>query len=282
MRWFYFGGSSGFEGSEKSCGNLYYYGARYYDARTSIFQSVDRFTEKYSNLSPYSYAANNPLKYIDINGDSIYAFGPDGNYLATLDDGKERITGRYYQDSKEVKGGKTMYSNGVDFEFNDIAADKEAIKTGELKVRLVNEAEITSLMYASGAPGERDDAWSYIERESRPKGDESLLSGKSNGNMDYLNYTKYGYLNIVQSKQGNAAYNDFDYGNFLWGQGGNRLGFSYGTLRFFSHVNNAVNGRSDNPGVPHSILDSAGDQRAIKNGYHYNVSSPALDPQKRK
>ena len=26
---------------------LYYYGARYYDARVSIFQSVDRFTDKY-------------------------------------------------------------------------------------------------------------------------------------------------------------------------------------------------------------------------------------------
>jgi RHS repeat-associated protein len=51
---------------------LYYYGARYYDARTSVFQSVDRFAEKYSGVSPYEYGGNNPLKFIDVGGDSTY------------------------------------------------------------------------------------------------------------------------------------------------------------------------------------------------------------------
>jgi RHS repeat-associated protein len=51
---------------------LYYFGARYQDPRTSIFLSVDRFAEKYSGLSPYQYAGNNPVSYIDINGDSTY------------------------------------------------------------------------------------------------------------------------------------------------------------------------------------------------------------------
>ncbi|MCX2743803.1 RHS repeat-associated core domain-containing protein [Mangrovivirga sp. M17] len=50
---------------------LYYYGARYYDPKTSIFESIDRFAEKYPGLSNYSYAANNPVNYIDINGDSV-------------------------------------------------------------------------------------------------------------------------------------------------------------------------------------------------------------------
>lgn len=35
------------------------------------FVSVDRFAEKYYDLSPYHYGANNPILYIDINGDSI-------------------------------------------------------------------------------------------------------------------------------------------------------------------------------------------------------------------
>jgi len=35
------------------------------------FVSVDRFAEKYDNLTPYHYAANNPILYIDVNGDSI-------------------------------------------------------------------------------------------------------------------------------------------------------------------------------------------------------------------
>jgi RHS repeat-associated protein len=50
---------------------LYYYGARYYDPKISMFYGVDRFAEKYYDLSPYQYGANNPLKFIDINGDSL-------------------------------------------------------------------------------------------------------------------------------------------------------------------------------------------------------------------
>jgi RHS repeat-associated protein len=50
---------------------LYYFGARYYDPEVGRFLGVDRFADKYPSMSPYQYAANNPLKFIDINGDSI-------------------------------------------------------------------------------------------------------------------------------------------------------------------------------------------------------------------
>ncbi|MDH5786259.1 MAG: hypothetical protein OEZ16_11730 [Chromatiales bacterium] len=59
---------------------LYYYGARYYDPRTSVWQSADPILGSYldgepnggvfmsSNLSLYSYVANAPLTYIDPTG----------------------------------------------------------------------------------------------------------------------------------------------------------------------------------------------------------------------
>ena len=50
---------------------MYYYGARYYEPRLSLWMSVDRFAEKYPATSGYNYAINNPVRYIDINGDSI-------------------------------------------------------------------------------------------------------------------------------------------------------------------------------------------------------------------
>jgi RHS repeat-associated protein len=50
---------------------LYYYGARYYDPRASLWASVDPLAEKYPSMSPFSYAANNPLIYIDPNGKEI-------------------------------------------------------------------------------------------------------------------------------------------------------------------------------------------------------------------
>ena len=50
---------------------LYYDGARYYDPRVSLWISTDRFEEKYPNVTAYSFTANNPMKFLDINGDSL-------------------------------------------------------------------------------------------------------------------------------------------------------------------------------------------------------------------
>lgn len=50
----------------------YEYGARFYDPALGRFHGVDRFAEKYASLTPYHYAANNPIYYIDVNGDSLW------------------------------------------------------------------------------------------------------------------------------------------------------------------------------------------------------------------
>lgn len=48
------------------------YGARMYQPELGRFFTQDRFAEKYYPLSPYQYAANNPIGLVDINGDSIW------------------------------------------------------------------------------------------------------------------------------------------------------------------------------------------------------------------
>jgi RHS repeat-associated protein len=47
------------------------YGARIYDAAIGRFGTIDRFSDKYISMSPYQYGDNNPIKFIDVNGDSI-------------------------------------------------------------------------------------------------------------------------------------------------------------------------------------------------------------------
>ncbi|WP_238395712.1 RHS repeat-associated core domain-containing protein [Pontibacter pudoricolor] len=47
------------------------YGARMYDAQLGRFHTQDRFAEKYYGINQYQYTANNPVNYVDINGDSI-------------------------------------------------------------------------------------------------------------------------------------------------------------------------------------------------------------------
>ncbi|AZQ64815.1 RHS repeat-associated core domain-containing protein [Flammeovirga pectinis] len=55
------------------------YGAGHYDATLGRFFTQDRFAEKYYNLNPYQYVANNPINGIDVNGDSIIVTQLDGN-----------------------------------------------------------------------------------------------------------------------------------------------------------------------------------------------------------
>ncbi len=47
---------------------LYYYGARYYNPRTSLWLSVDPLTEKAPGWSPYRYCFNSPVNFIDPYG----------------------------------------------------------------------------------------------------------------------------------------------------------------------------------------------------------------------
>src|SRR5690554_7774977 len=47
---------------------IYYYGARYYDPRISIFISVDPLAEQFVGWTPYHYVHNNPINLIDPTG----------------------------------------------------------------------------------------------------------------------------------------------------------------------------------------------------------------------
>jgi RHS repeat-associated protein len=48
--------------------SLYYFGARYYDAHTSVWQSVDPMADELIGWSPYVYARNNPIVFVDPDG----------------------------------------------------------------------------------------------------------------------------------------------------------------------------------------------------------------------
>jgi len=88
----------------------YDYGQPMYDPSTGRFNRIDRFSEKYYGLSPYHYGANNPIKYIDVNGDSIFV-----NTQITLPIG----TGVTMNFSLYYSNGSFNFQNGNQYKGND-------------------------------------------------------------------------------------------------------------------------------------------------------------------
>ena len=65
---------------------MYYYGARYYDPRLSLWLSTDPMQEKYPNLTTYTFVENNPLNIVDPTGEEP-VYNTKGAFLGTTSEG---------------------------------------------------------------------------------------------------------------------------------------------------------------------------------------------------
>src|SRR5690606_8711587 len=71
---------------------MYYYGARYYDPRISIFVSVDPLAEQ--TMEPYIYCANNPIMFTDPTG-----MAGESTDVIKNDDGTYKVVGGNLNDN---------------------------------------------------------------------------------------------------------------------------------------------------------------------------------------
>jgi RHS repeat-associated protein len=114
---------------------MYYFEARYQSP--PVFISRDPLFEKYPMFSPYSYCANNPLRYIDPTGETIVITGEDGTtttYKAGMEyNGSDKFTAGIVSSLNKmnsVKNGATVLgeligSNNVFDITNNASANKE-------------------------------------------------------------------------------------------------------------------------------------------------------------
>ncbi len=101
---------------------LYYYGARYYDPKLSMFLGVDPKLDNYPSWAPYNYCLLNPIKNIDPKGENPFTI------IGALVGGATEIV------SQTISNGLVNMSNGKNF-FNNWSSEIDwadvAISAGE-------------------------------------------------------------------------------------------------------------------------------------------------------
>jgi RHS repeat-associated protein len=156
-----------------------YFGARYYDARVGRFFTQDRFKEKYPGLSPYQYAVNNPVLFIDVNGDSTFVINnDDGTYTVTGGNlsGGDDDTGVFI---KNPDGTVTLVGNSLtthsffDDEGNPVIGATISTSSNEGENFIHNEIIVGNpslLEYMPNATGGQKYDFKTREIENRPQG----------------------------------------------------------------------------------------------------------------
>jgi len=88
----------------------YDFGARFQDPQLGRFFNQDRFCEKLYSLSPYQFAANDPLLFVDNNGDSLIVADLSKDNAATDKFKKlsDKSLGGYYTTKVDKEGNVTL------------------------------------------------------------------------------------------------------------------------------------------------------------------------------
>jgi RHS repeat-associated protein len=96
---------------------LYYYGARYYEPRVSLWYGANPMQEKYPGVSTYAYCHNNPINRIDPDGCADY-YALDGTHLGydDVNDGRVfKVEGSTKFNINDFKDGGKYINNQIGF-----------------------------------------------------------------------------------------------------------------------------------------------------------------------
>lgn len=176
----------GFNGMEKDdevkgSGNSYDFGARILDPRVGRWLSLDPLASEYPNLSPYNYVGNNPIKFID----------PDGERI--VDANGKTVRMKFNKDGTITYKGKGQLSDETKTVLSRVGSTEIGQKYLKKAMRRVTKykIEVRDALAVYNAP----DAYSDFGPDSEtPRYADQFQQGIDEGQFtksDYLNSDNY-------------------------------------------------------------------------------------------
>ena len=96
---------------------LYYYHARYYDPRLSVWMSVDPLAEKYPNVGSYVYCKNSPVMRIDPDGRDDFEINSTGKIINRIEN-KDRDA--FFIVELNEEGDYNRTGQHIEFEYKTV------------------------------------------------------------------------------------------------------------------------------------------------------------------
>ena len=164
---------------------LYYYGARYMNPVASIWYGVDPLTEKYTNVSAYTYCLGSPVKFVDPNG-CIVKGQSKKDAKKFMDDIKTVFSSEKFKGFTDlVKLNKNTFEKIDENSYKEYLSSSKALSSDDRKLlnivyNTINSEDIHIIQY--GLSNERLEDLSLVSDE--------LLKFYIVNNWDTNNITK--------------------------------------------------------------------------------------------
>mgnify|MGYP001472036758 CR=1 FL=1 len=200
---------TGKERDEEGGLNLDYFGARFYNPALGKWLGVDPLADQYPSLSPYNYAANNPLFFVDPNGKEIWIHYQD-------EEGEEQRL--RYEVGGEYKGDNEFVQNTVSLlnEIGSIEIGAEVL--GEL---VSSENKFNFLNQSPSTPSEKGHLGGFSFSPNEDGGGNILAGDISKiGHGSTVNSLAHEGFHAYQSEFGiRKASVNAEVGAYLFGSG---------------------------------------------------------------
>jgi len=239
---------------------LHYFGARYYDARISLWYGVDPMAEKHPDYSVYLYTANNPIVYFDpdgkdwiisrsiINNKAHYTIGFKGALLNSsgskvdMEALKKNLTASITSvyNSQNIEGGATVSLN-IDLK---VISSESEIQSNDHLISVYSNSEFESIT-AKGVKGVADAYGKKIGISENTAND--IICGDNNRTVPHeLGHTA-GLQHPDVDPKGLANFYDLgDDNNLMYGRSkgsGHQLGSKLKSNQIESMYNNFKSGK---------------------------------------